>query len=244
MTCKSEPMPGYMAQACTCGVVFYRHMRSRQRLCCPCRKTAIKSAEPTQPSNSAIKFQTADEINTYLGGDRIACLICGESFKTLGRHLVGAHKTTARSYKVLYGIPLGRALSVKEIREERKERAISRIASGSMRTSADPEHARLIASVPRSFVRPYHSPAAMAAINHGVKARASRKLIESVCSCGASAGMREEHIILKHACRILCKECKRERHIESERKWLAKIGYSSKSEYMRDLYLRNKEAIR
>ena len=235
--CDSAPRDGYVVRLCLCGATFCRHKRSRQQLCCACKRTNVVSTFGPAPAQTV--FKTMAEVDAYLGGETIRCTICGGDFEMLGTHL-RSHRVTQRDYKTSMGIPLTRKLSVEKIRKRAQSRAIKRIANGEMRTSADPEHAKLIARVPRAIVRPT-APAAIASMRHGLKTNPSLTPVPSACSqCGADAGMRREHAVLKHACRILCRDCKKQRHIESEQRWLAKLGFSSKSEYMRALYLRKK----
>lgn len=62
-------------------------------------------------------FETEAEVDHYLSGDRIECLICGGSFKALvGQHLLG-HGVTAAEYKRRFNIPQHRGLTCKESAE-------------------------------------------------------------------------------------------------------------------------------
>lgn len=241
MACKqqTEPLTGYIRQLCHCGVVFYRHERSRQRMCCLCKQTTITVRSKLLPSTTG--FKTAAEVDEYLGGDTIKCLLCGGPFQILGRHLISEHGISGREYKLRFGIPLTRPLSVSVVRDRARIRIQGLIASGAIQTSADEDRARLLASKPRAYVAPT-APSAIAAMNHGVKANPSHKLIDTFCSvCGKPAGQRKESVVLIHGCRILCPTCKIVRHKESESKWLRSIGFTSKSEYQAALYQRKKK---
>jgi hypothetical protein len=62
-------------------------------------------------------FKTIQEINEYLSGDRIQCLICCKWYKTLANHLHCKHDMSVREYKLHFNIPLtrGYALMSKEL---------------------------------------------------------------------------------------------------------------------------------
>jgi DNA-binding transcriptional regulator YiaG len=53
-------------------------------------------------------FQTIKQVKEYLSGDKIECLICGKSLKSLGNHLRKSHQYTPRQYKLKYNIPLAK----------------------------------------------------------------------------------------------------------------------------------------
>lgn len=61
------------------------------------------------------KFRTMEEVDEYLSGSRIECLICGGMYRSLAPHLWHAHGTTARDYKITYGIPVTRGLVVEDV---------------------------------------------------------------------------------------------------------------------------------
>jgi hypothetical protein len=50
-------------------------------------------------------FKTRDEVEEYLSGDKIECLLCGKSFVALGQHIVKAHDISLHDYKVHFNIP-------------------------------------------------------------------------------------------------------------------------------------------
>ncbi len=55
-------------------------------------------------------FKTMDEVDSYLGGSSIVCLICDGYYQALGNHLRLAHAWDCASYKLHYGIPKTRKL--------------------------------------------------------------------------------------------------------------------------------------
>lgn len=72
-------------------------------------------AEEVKPAISAKKS---------IGKNAITCLICGESMKTLSRHLMAKHSMTAAVYRKEFGIPRSQALAAKAYSETRKQMAI------------------------------------------------------------------------------------------------------------------------
>lgn len=59
-----------------------------------------------------------------IGKNTITCLICGESMKTLSRHLKSKHDMMANVYRKQFGIPRTQALAAKAYSESRKQMAI------------------------------------------------------------------------------------------------------------------------
>ena len=56
-------------------------------------------------------FQTMAEVDEYLSGNTIECLICGESFQRLNRHLQYVHNIAPDDYRRRFGIPFKRSLT-------------------------------------------------------------------------------------------------------------------------------------
>ena len=73
--------------------------------------------------------QTAEEAGTTIDIDpkksilknKIICLECGESFKSLSPKHLRSHGLDGRSYRKKYGFPLRQALCAKSITERRKK---------------------------------------------------------------------------------------------------------------------------
>ena len=72
-------------------------------------------AEEVKPAISAKKS---------IGKNAITCIICGESMKTLSRHLMAKHNMKASAYRKEFGIPRTQALAAKSYSETRKQMAI------------------------------------------------------------------------------------------------------------------------
>lgn len=66
-------------------------------------------------------FESREELNTYLSGDRVTCLRCGHSFRILDTHLRCAHGMTSDEYRQMYGIPYERGLCAADFSEQRVE---------------------------------------------------------------------------------------------------------------------------
>ncbi len=58
------------------------------------------------------------------GKDKITCMICGKSMKTLARHLKTAHDMKPGDYRKRFGIPRTQPLAAKAYSESRKQMAI------------------------------------------------------------------------------------------------------------------------
>jgi len=64
------------------------------------------------------EFKTLDEIDAYLGGSTIECLICGGVFQQLGNHIRPAHTIDCAEYKEQFGIPRTRKLVSARLHEK------------------------------------------------------------------------------------------------------------------------------
>ena len=77
-------------------------------------------------------FKTKKEVDEYLDGTRIECLICGRLLKSLATHLVRVHTISVDEYKRQYGIPWCRGLICSASSEKCKESVRKRIKSGNL----------------------------------------------------------------------------------------------------------------
>jgi len=62
-------------------------------------------------SGRGAKIESLKELDEYLSGDYIECLLCGREFKSLGMHLKKTHGYEPRKYKEDFNIPVTRSLS-------------------------------------------------------------------------------------------------------------------------------------
>jgi predicted transcriptional regulator len=53
------------------------------------------------------KVEPVVEVKKSVFADHLVCLACGDSFKTLKRHLGSEHKMTPEQYRARYGLPHG-----------------------------------------------------------------------------------------------------------------------------------------
>ncbi len=60
------------------------------------------------------------------GKDKITCMICGKSMKTLARHLKTAHDMKPGQYRKQFDIPRSQPLAAKNYSESRRQMAIDR----------------------------------------------------------------------------------------------------------------------
>jgi DNA-directed RNA polymerase subunit RPC12/RpoP len=56
-------------------------------------------------------FQTLAEVDDYLSGDTITCLLCGKRLQRLHKHLYGVHNMGPDEYRTVFGIPYQRSLT-------------------------------------------------------------------------------------------------------------------------------------
>lgn len=75
-------------------------------------------------------FLNPNELNDYLSGHRITCLLCGKDYKALGHHLLKIHEMSSEDYKAKYGIPFTRGLTCESTFEKFGNNARKRIAEG------------------------------------------------------------------------------------------------------------------
>lgn len=84
-----------------------------------------------------VPIKTVEELDLYLSGDKIRCLICGGEYKSLGHHLSRTHSLGAREYKEKFNIPVTRSLCGDDLKERK-----SAISKGIWKESAKMEGVR------------------------------------------------------------------------------------------------------
>lgn len=80
------------------------------------RRTARRMVLPGYPI--APRPFTRDEINAYLSGDRVTCMLCGKAYKKIGIHLKTIHSVEVDEYRAMYGLPWRTGLTGEETREK------------------------------------------------------------------------------------------------------------------------------
>jgi hypothetical protein len=85
---------------------------------------------PTPHVQQAIAaFRTRQEVERYFNSETIECLLCGERFRRLGKHLAVKHDMNVDDYRRRFGLPWSRGLTSAASRKasgwnpERKEKA-------------------------------------------------------------------------------------------------------------------------
>ncbi len=91
------------------------------------RANQRRAARPGYPIETP--FRTPQDVNDYLSGDRITCLRCGKSYKSLGMHL-RVHGWTDEQYRAFYGLPWTRGLVCSSTREKMEANAAKKVAEG------------------------------------------------------------------------------------------------------------------
>jgi len=81
---------------------------------------ASASPEEEAPVASTISLKKA------FGKDKVVCMICGKSMKTLARHLKTAHDLKPSEYRKQFGIPRTQALAARSYSESRRAMAVER----------------------------------------------------------------------------------------------------------------------
>jgi len=77
-------------------------------------KPYSRKSRPSPPRAEDIKYgpiKSLAELEVYLSGNKITCLICGSDYKSLGHHLSITHALGAKEYKEMFNIPVTRSLS-------------------------------------------------------------------------------------------------------------------------------------
>lgn len=79
---------------------------------------------PTAPAE--VVDEPAMSRKKAFGKDKIFCMICGQGFKTLSRHLRTAHDTTPKEYRLQFDIPRSQSLAARSYSESRRQMAVDR----------------------------------------------------------------------------------------------------------------------
>ena len=82
-------------------------------------------------------FQTPEDVYAYLGGDRVTCLRCGKSYKSLAAHINAIHNMSAEDYKGMYGIPWRAGLTSAGTTEKLREHGKELVASGKFKSTPE-----------------------------------------------------------------------------------------------------------
>lgn len=142
----------------------------------PRRKTKPKETFEKYPVEQG--FETIEQVNDYLGQQKITCLLCGKKLCILGKHLFSVHGLTSDQYRERYGIPWTRALAVTSTRSRMEQALRKRLESGDQ--SLNPMTREL--SLSASHKKRRSKPKSVLLLD---KAKLEKcDLIESICECG------------------------------------------------------------
>jgi len=86
---------------------------------------ALEKGETAEPAEATPEAPTISRKKAF-GKDKIYCMVCGQGFKTLSRHLKTAHDMTASEYRKQFDIPRSQSLAAKNYSESRRKMAIDR----------------------------------------------------------------------------------------------------------------------
>ena len=82
---------------------------------------AAFSRRPPMPRSECAfkgrKIKSKAELEKYLSGESIQCLICGDYFSSVGAHVFNKHGVTAKDYKSEFGIPQKTGIVVKSLKK-------------------------------------------------------------------------------------------------------------------------------
>ena len=79
-----------------------------------------------------LKFTDPVKLKEYFSGDRITCLLCGKTYKSLGHHVSKTHNMHVDDYKEMYGIPWTYGLTCEKTKENYGVAPKRRMADGEM----------------------------------------------------------------------------------------------------------------
>lgn len=71
------------------------------------------------PGFPAKPFVNRKDVEKYVGGDRVACLMCGKYYKSVGAH-IKLHDMDVQEYRLRFNIPWQYPLSSNETREKKR----------------------------------------------------------------------------------------------------------------------------
>jgi len=86
---------------------------------------ALEKGEAIEAAPAATEEPAISRKKAF-GKDKVTCMICGKSMKTLARHLKTAHDMKPGAYRKQFGIPRTQPLAAKNYSESRRQMAIDR----------------------------------------------------------------------------------------------------------------------
>jgi len=229
--CKRATLDGYNPAVCeVCDKDYLRYYSAKSKTCCSCREEkrllkygAAIIVQESYPKKEGV-FSSYDDIQNYFSGDEITCLLCGNGFVSLAKHLSAIHRMTSDEYKVKFDLPLSRGLVTDKFHKSRSEecidRGIGRDKEGmnAMRLKNNSNPHREMNKILKGHANDMLGKAVSNSQNHVTK---KQNLVNCICSlCGEVLDRKiTEHALLVQGCNVLCSKCQRIKYLESQKKY-------------------------
>ena len=130
------------------------HMKKKQAYLNEWKVKARRKIMPGYPVEKP--FETRQEIDDYLNSDRLVCLLCGKTYKSLCGHL-SVHGTNADDYKEKYGLPFGAGLTCITTKTMNVKHGKRLVAEGIFRPPTPEEHKEMMAKKVKSRPKPKYA---------------------------------------------------------------------------------------
>ncbi len=98
-------------------------------------------------------FETREQIEAYLNCDRLVCLLCGKTYKSLCTHL-SVHGTNADAYKEKYGLPWGCGLTCTSTKEKNIKHGKRLVSEGIFKPPTKEERTKIMANKAKPRKKP------------------------------------------------------------------------------------------
>lgn len=130
------------------------HMKKKQAYLNEWKVKARRKIMPGYPIEKP--FETRQEIDDYLNSDRLVCLICGKTYKSLCGHL-SVHGTNADDYKEKYGLPFGAGLTCETTKAMNIKHGKRLVAEGIFRPPTPEEHKEMMSKKAKARPKPKYA---------------------------------------------------------------------------------------
>lgn len=184
------------------------------------------------------RFDKLEDVQFYLSGDVLTCLICGKSYQILSRHLTSGHRCSHKKYKDLLNIPRKYPLMTKSIIEQRS-------LHGKEQMEKSPEKLEMLKC--GAYNKTGYNGGIVSSISiknkkeaseRNGKANKGHKHHREIGEC-SSCGKQIEISSLRRNRIVKCEDCRSVAQMESAKLWNEKNKDNLK-EYRRLYYLKNK----
>lgn len=104
-----------------------RHRRSgttMQKHRPPSAQAKLDRPRRVLPGYPADPFKTVEEVEAHVGGDKVACLMCGKYYKSVLIHAKLIHDMDAADYRLRFNIPSRFSLNSVETIEKQRAKAL------------------------------------------------------------------------------------------------------------------------